>query len=242
MDLTKEAIEKILELSEVETLDLNDGLYTSKKVYPVLAPVPDGLTLNTLTGIADYLNENPDGLDLDQVMIHVLSAVEVRVFSRLFGFFEQRSPYVKALHQMPEFEFGRYMDLETFVIEMQAKFVQDDATAEILQLMGTVTDDLVRVYADDGVTQEVTAKSSVGRVENRAVPNPVALRPYRSFLEVEQPLGRFVLRMKSGSSTNTGKPMVALFNADGGAWQLDAIGKVRAWLREQIPDNVVVVA
>jgi hypothetical protein len=143
MEMGKETINRIMELVEVERFVFDDRDYTSRGVVP----------LHTLTGIKNYLNENPDGLDLNMVLVHVLSPIEVVVFSRLTGGFEQRKPYLDRLR-------GRARILDR---------------CQFLQLVGTITDDLIRVYADDGVTQEVTAKSGLGKVENRAVPNPVEL-------------------------------------------------------------------
>jgi len=78
-------------------------------------------------------------------------------------------------------------------------------------------------------------------VEQRAVPNPVTLLPYRTFNEIAQPPGRFVLRMKSGVASGQ-RPAVALFEADGGAWQLEAIRRIRDWLRMNVPEEVAVIA
>ncbi|WP_372966733.1 hypothetical protein [Marinobacter sp.] len=240
--MIKQAIEKILSLAGVQTLVFDERSYTDKHISPVLLPEPQAVGLNTLTGIKDYLGENPDGHDLDTVLIHIEGPTMVQVFSRLSGPFVQRMPYLEVSHVMPVFPFGKYMDIETFIIELQAKFVQDELTAQILQLVGTITDDLIQVYADDGVSQQVTAKSGIGRVQQCLVPNPVVLSPYRSFNEIEQPPGRFVFRLKSGNGTTTGRPAVALFEADGGAWQLEAIQRIRQWLRDNVPEEVVVIA
>lgn len=240
--MIREAIDKILALAAVQQVVVGEREYTDKKLLPVLLPMPEELVLHTLTGIKDYLCENPDGLDLDTVIVHVMSPRLVPVFSRLHGPFEQRAPYVEAKHELPEFSFGKYMDIETFIIELQSKFVQDEMTANILQLVGNLTDDDVRVYADDGVTQEVTAKNGIGRVSSRMVPNPVVLSPYRTFNEVVQPVGRFVFRLKSGSGTSSGRPAVALFEADGGMWQGEARKFIHQWLRDHVPHEVVIIS
>lgn len=242
MDLSTDTINKILSLAPAQPIELEGRPYTTAKVFPVETPVPLVVSLHTLTAIEDYLKENPDGLELDHLLIHVVSPKEVRVISRLTGPFEDRAVYLASKHDQPEFNFGSYMDIESFVISLQSQFVQDELTAQILQLVGTITDDQISIYADDGVTQQVTAKNGIGRVENRAVPNPVTLRPYRTFGEIEQPEGRFVFRMKSGSGTNTGRPAVALFEADGGVWQLGAIRGIHDWLRERSPDEVAILA
>lgn len=236
------AIEKILFLAGIQKVCFDGRDYTDRPLVPVLDPEPKRLDLHTLTGVRDYLAANPDGLALDQVLIHVVDPVDVRVLSRIDGPFVQRMPYLAAIHECVGYPFGKYLDIETFIIELQAKFVQDEMTAAMLQLIGTITDDLIQVYADDGVTQQVTAKSGIGRVEQRMVPNPVALAPYRSFNEIEQVPGKFVFRLKSGNGTSSGRPAVALFEADGGAWRLEAIKRVAHWLRVNVPGEVAILA
>ena len=243
MDMSTETINRILSLAPAQPVELEGRPYTTAKVFPVNTPQPLTVSVHTLTAIVDYLNENPDGLELDHLVVHVVSPKEVRVISRLTGPFEDRAVYLASIHTLPEFEFGRYYDIESFVIALQSLFVQSELVASILQLAGTIRDDLIiKVYADDGITQEVTAKSGIGRVENRAVPNPVQLRPFRTFAEIEQPEGRFVLRMKSGSGTNNGRPAIALFEADGGVWELNAIHCIRDWLRDKVPTEVAILA
>jgi len=80
---------------------------------------------------------------------------------------------------------------------------------------------------DDGVTQAVEAKTGIARVENVTVPNPVTLRPYRTFLDVaEQPKCLFVFRMRQADKG----PECALFEADSGLWKLEAIRQIKDWL------------
>jgi len=240
--LIKTALQYILGMAEPKPLELEGRPYTTAKVFPVETPLPELMIVHTLTGIRDYLVENPDGLDLDHVLVHVFSPSVVRVKSTLIPPFVDRGVYLDATYDQPIFKFGQYMDIETFIVELQAKFVQDEMTATILQLAGNLTDEQIQTYADDGITQAVNTKNGIGRAEMRAVPNPVMLSPYRTFNEIAQPVGRFVLRMKSGTGTSNGRPAVALFEADGGAWQQDAILFIRTWLQECLPTEVVVIA
>ena len=240
--MIQKAMQYLIDSMRPEAVELNGRPYTTNKVYPVATPTPDTLAIHTLTGIADYLNENIDGIELDQTMVQVLSPNKVYVRSRLEGPFCDRHEYLVALHEQPVFKFGTYMDIETFIIEMQAKFVPDEMTAKILQLVGTITDDQVQVYADDGITQSVVAKTSVGMQAQREVPNPVTLSPYRTFNEICQPEGKFILRMKSGTGTSSGRPAVMLVEADGGAWQNEALIRIRDWMRTHIPEEVTILA
>lgn len=85
----------------------------------------------------------------------------------------------------------------------------------------------------------MTARSGIARVEEISVPNPVFLAPFRTFREITQPLSPFVLRMKQGREG--GLPTVALFEADGGKWKLDAIQFIRDYLEGKI-ETVPIIA
>ena len=53
-------------------------------------------------------------------------------------------------------------------------------------------------------------------VTGAKVPNPVILRPYRTFMEVTQPAISCVFRVRKG-------PELSLHEADGGEWRLFAM-------------------
>lgn len=74
-----------------------------------------------------------------------------------------------------------------------------------------------------------------GRPAEVRVPNPVILAPYRSFPEIAQVESRFVFRIRGGESITMG-----LFEADGGMWRVEAIARVRNWLRERCSEiNII---
>ena len=73
-----------------------------------------------------------------------------------------------------------------------------------------------------------------------SVPNPVTLKPYRTFLEVDQPASDFIFRMKEYS----GSIGCALFEADGGAWKMEAMQNMEAYLQDELKglDQFTVIA
>ena len=90
----------------------------------------------------------------------------------------------------------------------------------------------MKTFLDNGFAQEVAAKRGTGSlVEKVNVPNPVTLKPYRTFLEVDQPESSFVFRLSSGAENKP--PLCALFDASGGALKLDAVLKIKEWLENQ---------
>lgn len=221
-------INKIQELAKPELITADGRTYSSKQIHPVLAPSPLNLPINTLTGLSDYLKVNTDKLDPEKLMIHVGSFQSVSLLSALSDPWKQRDRYIVAECDTLKFSFGQFMDVESFIIRMQSLFVQDVATANILNIVGNITDGTVTAFDDDGVSQKVTAKAGVSRVKEIPVPNPVTLRPYRTFLEIEQPASKFVFRMRSGEQS----PTCALFEADGGTWKNEAMKSIKKWLEE----------
>ncbi len=197
-------------------------------------PVPAELTVNTLTGFSDYIHLNID--QLENAFVHVENYNSVRLLSALFGDNHQRKNWLQATTMgtlNDGFTFGRLMEIPDFIIAMQSYFAGTDDAQKILELVSNVKAEQGQSYSDTGFSQKVTAKRSVesSMFDNVPVPNPVTLKPYRTFLEIEQPESSFVFRLSSGGEGNP--PKCALFEASGGAWKLDAIEKISAWLADQ---------
>lgn len=226
--MIEKAINKILSLSGTKAEEINGRSYTNgpNGILSLEPPKAETLTINTLTGIEDYAP------DTKKQMIHVVDHKRVELLDADFAdAWLTRSIYLKAVHESPVFRFGQRMDVESFIIAIQAMFVQDENTAAILKIVGNIKDEAVNQFNDDGVTQSVTARAGISRVDIVPVPNPVTLRPYRTFMEVEQPASTFVFRMQSGKGQ---PPSCALFEADGRMWSLTAIQSIKAWLSEHI--------
>lgn len=237
-DLTAEFVQKILDLSPIDMEVVDGRYYADRKLHPVIPPLPAEMNVATLTGVSDYLNTNPDRLELESLVVHVRGHNDVQVRSRLSGEWDQRYFFLHAVHEPKGYPFGKYLSIEDFIIHMQTHFVQDASTAAIVQLAGNLVQESAVTYTDDGMTQSVQARTGIARVAEVRVPNPVDLAPFRTFLEIDQPASKFVLRLKK---TDTG-PTAALFDADGGCWSLEAIRRIRDWLRANIPGVVTILA
>ncbi|MFH1012107.1 MAG: hypothetical protein V1784_12855 [bacterium] len=234
--MIKEAIEKILDISNPGIMEFSGRKYATKGIIPIHDPSPTALDLQTLTGLRDYLQANIDKLASEALLLHVFDYANVALISKLENPWLMRETYVVVKCDTLKFPFGSWMDVETFIIRMQSQFVPSAEVDNILRLVGNVADSVVKQFNDDGVTQQATVKTGVSRVENVAVPNPAILAPYRTFLEVEQPASRFVFRMRSGNDT----PVCALFEADGGDWKNKAILRIKKWLQDNTKDIAIV--
>ena len=51
-----------------------------------------------------------------------------------------------------DFNFGRFMDLESFIINIQSNFIQNENTDSLLSFIGSVKDDTSVTQEDDGIT------------------------------------------------------------------------------------------
>ena len=101
----------------------------------------------------------------------------------------------------------------------------------ILKFAGTVEANTIAEYGDDGVTQKATVKTGIASKSDAIVPNPVHLRPYRTFLEVEQPASDFIFRMKQDKYDGVS---CAIFEADGGAWKMNATKAIKEYLQFEL--------
>lgn len=226
--MIKEAIEKILGLADIHTTTIGDQVFTNSDLHKVSEATTDTLTVRNLTGIVDYLNNDFD--NKLPVIIHVKSPTYVSVVTG-FNRDLSRSTLIEASALLPEIPFSRYMDIESFNVLLQSCFVDSETRAHLLSIVGNVRDENVTSYGDDGISQQVTAKVGVATLETVKLPNPVLLKPFRTFVEIPQPESAFIFRMKDG-------PSAALFEADGGAWKLAALDAIKFYLEENLEERI----
>lgn len=199
-------------------------------------------TVNTLSGLVAYVRENVDELPLDAVMVHVVNPSVVQLVGRLDdeGKDFRRQHYLSASIDLygAGFSFGRWMPKEEFMIALQIHFEPNSEREQARALLASVRENSVRETGDDGVAQKITASAGVALVGEQRVPNPIVLRPYRTFREIEQPASAFVFRLRPGKD----EPECVLFEADGGAWKREAIVRIEEYLKSELPPDIAVIA
>ncbi|TLS37763.1 hypothetical protein [Pseudalkalibacillus caeni] len=226
--MIKEAIEYIVRLGNVESYKINGQEYSSERLHLIEKPKASPFQVRSLSGLVEYLKSNFDGVE--NLMIHISSPTEVLAFTPVNDDYN-RSEFIQASAMIPSFNFDRWYNTEEFNIKLQSSFVKNEDRDIMLKVVGNIKEENVNTIGDDGVSQAVVAKTGVASVGNVKVPNPVSLKPYRTFVEVDQPESDFVFRMKSG-------PSCALFEADGGAWKLDAMKNIKKYLEESLASEI----
>lgn len=226
--MIKEAIQYVVGLGNTKLEKVGDQTYSTQPMHLVKEASPNVINVRSLSGLIEYLQSKFDGDE--KIMVHVNNPEEVTCFSTL-NRDKNRDFFIQASAMIPSFSFDRFMDSETFNIKLQSGFVKNEDRDIVLKVVGNIQEDNVSTVGDDGVSQAVTIKTGVATVGNVRVPNPVVLKPYRTFVEVDQPASEFIFRMQKG-------PSCALFEADGGAWKLEAMRNIKAYLEENLKQEI----
>jgi hypothetical protein len=233
--MIKEALKYLVNLGEAKLLTVDNKTYSDKPLNKVsYIPYADSIKMNTLTSLVDYIKAEVDTLS-DKMIVHVVSPECVELYSKLDSE-RNRENIIKVTASVPSFEFGRFIEQEVFCIALQSKFIENDDRTLVLKFAGTVEDGTVAQYGDDGITQKATVKTGIASKSDAVVPNPVKLKPYRTFTEVDQPESEFVFRMRSGSDRGAQGVYCAIFEADGGAWKNAATANIKDFLQKELSD------
>lgn len=200
---------------------------------------PETLTLHSLDALINMVKSEAV---LSELPLYI--TVPTHLTARCFGSFRsdercfRQTYYEASATDVPGFS-GGFREHENAIIELRSRFVPNDGTAYLLDLLSRVNKDSSVSTSDNGVSQTVEARTGVS-LKSLVPVNPiVALRPYRTFQEVEQPESDFLLRLDSDGR-------IGLFEADGGMWKLQARQSIAKFLtenlREEIEGEKVIVA
>lgn len=232
----RDAIDRIVGLAAPYTMEANGHTFCSKALVEVKADeyAPTAYEVDTLDALVKLILT--EGLTLGRrLYVRVDSARKVTV-TTTYNNGELRNPYLRfplyeAVSDVPGVTIGNLMSQERAIVELQSLYGATPDRDYLLDLLSRIDVNEGVSSVDNGVTQEVNVRT--GAVLKQATPvRPIVqLQPYRTFLEVEQPVSDFLLRVsKEGEPT--------LFEADGGAWKLEAKRNIAAYLAEKLADQV----
>lgn len=232
-------VDKLLSLGKIQVETLHGRAFVKDKLYcihPPEATEPAALLFKTLLGMTGYLLERIDQVSHEMngpAFLHVHDFNRVDLFGQLqpeVG--NRRFLYASANLHAEAFNFGHWYDLETFIIAIQSLFVESETTNSILDVLGNLANEIIVENKDDGLSQSVQVKTGITTKSQVKITNPMTLRPFRTFREVEQPASQFIFRIRKKDGLQC-----ALFESDGGKWKLEAITNIKAWLMEQLTNG-----
>lgn len=232
----RDAIDRITDLARPFTMEADGHKFCSKALLEVKAEEfsPTVYEVDTLDALVKLILT--EGLTMGRrLYVRVDSARKVTV-TTTYNNGELRNPYLRfplyeAVSDVPGVTIGNLMSQERAIVELQSLYGATPDRDYLLDLLSRIDVNEGVSSVDNGVTQEVNVRT--GAVLKQATPvRPIVqLQPYRTFLEVEQPVSDFLLRVsKEGEPT--------LFEADGGAWKLEAKRSIAAYLAEKLADQV----
>lgn len=219
-------------LAATEAIEINGRTYCTKDLRRYdAADKAEPIKATTLTSLVDYIKESREELR-DRMIIQVVSATKVLLYSGLLAERDRETLFeVNAL--LPQFEYGREYDQESFLVAMQSCFQKTDDREAVTIMASNIVNTQQGTFSDDGVSQQAIIKTGVTTKDAAFVPNPVSLIPYRTFLEVPQPASDFVFRISEGRG---GAPAFKLVAADGGLWKSQAVDNVKNYLVKALAD------
>jgi len=253
-DVDREALEYLVELGRklvpVEKLQFGGRDYTRQEIKAVVEPMVKAIKISTLSALADlctgkFAHDSTvagnshafEGFEVKKHVIHVVGPTQVQVVSARSNQWKDREVLIDCnLTETTAFPLGKFLNQDEFIIAVLSCCVQNDDRDYVAKLAGNAMAEKVSTVQDDGVSQNVATRSGAHLANAETVKNIVELQLYRTFREVTQPKSRFLFRLKQNGENI---PTFAFFEADGGAWKLDAIENVARFLRTQVPDAVI---
>lgn len=223
-------IDKIVSLKETKTFEINGQTYADANLFRIPPHVdrPDCISVSGLDSICKLIRTELEKIGTT-VMVQVKSADTVEVMTTYLGDFSRNTLYY-AKADAPGIRTG-YRDREAALIELRSLFIPNDGTAYLLDLLRRMTNENSVSSTDNGVTQTVDARQGVALSAKVEVKPRVLLRPFRTFLEVEQPESEFLLRVDAEKG-------IGLFEADGGIWKLEAKRNIAEYFAKAMGDLI----
>ena len=232
--MLKEALEYLaglgVDANAPQLTTVDDRTYVDKQLNSLRRPLDAAVTVSTLGGFLDLIKELKAGPD--DFFIHVVNEKKVSLVKNACSEWGERLELAHAVAPaLAEFPFGKWLDQEQFFIALQtqcAAFVDGTDLDYLLRIAANVTAEQVAESEDDGISQKVGLRKGVSLKTGEVLRPRVQLAPFRLFREAEQPVPSFIFRAKS--ITPGAPPNLALFEADGGKWKIQAVQNVKAFL------------
>ena len=226
----KDAIDRIVEMAAPKTYKIGPYTYASQDLTLVDTEPsrPRDFYVDTLSGLVRIIKEEGVNQGL-KLLVQVADEERVVVWSEYLGTREDFASHFERLRlytaeaDVPSITVGNYMDQQQAIIELQSLYNATPDRDYLLDLLSKIDVTQGVKSTDNGVTQEATVKTGVVLKDTVPVKPIVELQPFRTFLEIDQPVSKFLLRVDENGRAG-------LFEADGGAWKLEAKRSIAAWL------------
>lgn len=223
--MLKEFAEYLASVKENKIYEINGDTFSDNHLHRIapFVPRPAKITVNGLDSVAALIANEFDRIPPQSLplFVRVIDARHVEVYSGLGDDMERYDLYY-CICDAPEFKLG-WMDYNTAIIKLRSMFVPNEGQEYLVGLLSRISKEDGVTTMDNGVTQQVEARSGISLKAKETIRPRVKLIPYRTFTEIEQPESEFLVRVDSDGQ-------IGFFEADGGAWQKEAKGRIMEYL------------
>lgn len=236
--MIKEAIEKIEAMSRPTIWAVGDHTYSItpdgsyREIHEDLFSA-DTIQLNSLDALCKMiLREGTVNAENGQLFIKIPSHLRVEAFRSPDSTLRmiRLVPYVVEATDVPGWDAETKLTFERAAVALQTRFQDSEDRAYTLQLLSQITTGAKITYNDIGVATTIVTQKGVSLQANATIRPLVRLRPYRTFQEIEQPLGLFLIRIDERG--------ISFVEADGGMWKLEARKTIKEYLEEHLADEI----
>lgn len=233
----KDVINYVEGNSEVNEKEIDGFKYSTRRLHLVEKPERHSqFRLHTLTGVIDFLKSKIDEAIHDgKYIITIDSAKSISVgreFNETSTLAREYVLIARPFDYAPEI--GQFECLDKTLISLRSQYVQNEHSKLLLAALGNIRLEENIKLDDDGFSQGITTKQGL-KFASIDIPNPVRLKPFRTFVELEQPESEFVIRLDKDREN----AYVKLVESDGGAWQIVAMQRIKAYLSEHLADELL---
>lgn len=245
--MLREALQWIKENGEAHIEDIDGVKWSDKSLNKVVnIQSLDKVDFYTLTSLVDYLKSKVDVPNdfVKHIFISITSPEHISVYSEANAEnYYKRTQIADVKAMLPVVKIGQQISQTEFCIMLRANFI-DNSNSEVEFIGDTDRDTLIAVasnivsgtiaqYEDTGISQKATIKTGIQESDERVLPEKVTLRPWRTFMEVEQPCSEFIFRADDDKYNGV---QLSLHEADGGRWKIEAMASIKKYLEEQLAE------
>ena len=218
-----EAINKIIEISSPTIRKVDHKVFSDRSLVQVAEEKHrlGTIKVSGLPGLVTMVKSEAGKLSVDPLFVEIVDPRNVRVFGALDEDMD-RDIWYSTEADVPGFKNG-YRPYEEFVIELRSRFVENEGSLYLLNLLSKMDISERSTSEDNGITQQVTVRQGIALKDTETVKPIVPLKPYRTFFDVDQPESEFLVRVDRDG-------MIGLFESDGGMWRRSAKENIYAWL------------
>lgn len=229
--MLKEFVNRIVALAAPTFHEVDGSVYSNQQMVLIQdkKPMPRCIDLTGLDSICKMVRNEAEHVGL-QIFIQVKDYKSVTVFTELDED-EDRLYLYKCTADTPEVTVGRFMPYEKAIIELRSLYIPNIGTEYLLRLLSSISNESKVTSSDNGVTQQVEARSGIALNSMVKIDPRVSLQPFRTFVEVPQPESEFLLRIDERGE-------IGFFPADGGVWKLEATRNVAAYFEKELQDLI----